>query len=116
MKKINIILPIHNEEHNISKIFEEIINLKINNYYVEFIFVDDGSTDNSLREIQKLSKVYKSVKYLSFSKNFGHQIALTAGLDYADGDAIIMMDCDFQHPVNEIPKMIKMEHKKSICS
>ena len=107
MKKINIILPIHNEEHNISKIFEEIVNLRINNYYFEFIFVDDGSTDNSLREIQKLSKDYKSVKYLSFSKNFGHQIALTAGLDYADGDAIIMMDCDFQHPINEIPKMIK---------
>lgn len=107
MKKINIILPIHNEEKNITKLFKEIESLQIKNYELEIIFVDDGSTDESLIVIKSLLQQYQNIKYISFSKNFGHQIALTAGLNYADGDAVIMMDCDFQHPVKNIPNMIK---------
>ncbi len=106
MKKINIVFPIYNEEENIIKLFESILSLNIQNYQFEYIFVDDGSTDQSLSKIKELSKKYDSIKYLSFSKNFGHQIALTAGLNYSDGDAIIMMDCDLQHPYKEIPNMI----------
>ena len=108
MKKINIVFPIFNEEDNIIKIFEEIQKLNIKKYLLEFIFVDDGSTDSSLIKIKILCEKYNFVKYISFSKNFGHQIALTAGLNYSDGDAIIMLDCDFQHPIEEIPKMIDM--------
>ena len=106
MKKINFIIPILNERENIEKINNEIQNLSIN-YEIEIIFIDDGSEDNSLSIIKKLSDNKKNVKFISFSKNFGHQIAISAGLDYADGDAIIMLDADFQHPIECIPDMIK---------
>ena len=106
MKKINIVIPVNNEEDNIEKIFENIKNLKLKNYEIEIVFVDDGSKDNSLVKIKELTNKYNYIKYLSFSKNFGHQIALSAGLDFSDGDAIIMLDADMQHPVEELPKMI----------
>mgnify|MGYP001190897795 CR=1 FL=1 len=107
MKKINIVIPVHNEQENIKIIFEKINDLNIKNYNLEFIFVDDGSNDNSLVIIKELANKFKSIKYISFSRNFGHQIALTSGLENATGDAIIMMDADMQHPVQEIPKMIQ---------
>tara|TARA_X000000368_G_scaffold416602_1_gene410916 strand:- start:1778 stop:2704 length:927 start_codon:yes stop_codon:yes gene_type:complete len=107
VKKINIVIPVHNEQENIKIIFEKINDLNIKNYNLEFIFVDDGSNDNSLVIIKELANKFKSIKYISFSRNFGHQIALTSGLENATGDAIIMMDADMQHPVQEIPKMIQ---------
>ena len=106
MKKFNFIIPILNEKENIEKIYNEINNLSID-YEIETIFVDDGSDDNSLSIIKKLSEDKNNVKFISFSKNFGHQIAISAGLDYADGDAVIMLDADFQHPIECIPYMIK---------
>ncbi len=105
MKKINIIIPIFNEEENIEGIYNAIKKI-LTDQNVEIIFVDDGSNDNSLKIINNLSIKNKDIKYIAFSRNFGHQIALTAGIDAADGDIIIMMDADFQHPVELLPKML----------
>ncbi len=106
MKKINIIIPVYNEEKSIIEIYNAIQSLKLK-YALEYIFVDDGSIDDTLNIIKNISKENKSVKFISFSRNFGHQIALSAGLDYANGDIVIMMDADLQHPVKNIPDMIK---------
>ncbi len=105
MKKINIVIPVLDEEKNILKIINSIKSLKLS-YNIEIIFVDDGSKDNTLQIIKKISSADKEIKYISFSKNFGHQIALSAGLDYSNGDMIIMLDGDFQHPIEIIPEMI----------
>lgn len=105
MKKISFILPVFNEEENISHIYREIlINLNKEKYQYEIIFVDDGSTDKTLKEIKALIEKDNNVKFLSFVKNYGHQIALKAGYDNASGDAIITMDSDLQHP----PKLINL--------
>jgi dolichol-phosphate mannosyltransferase len=77
---------------------------KYNNY--EIIFIDDCSTDKTLTEIVKARKKNKSVKYVSFSRHFGHQNALRAGYDYATGDCVICMDADFQQPPEFIPRLI----------
>ena len=77
-------------------------------YKFEIIFVDDGSKDKTLKIIGELAESDKRVKALSFSRNFGHQAALIAGLDYAAGDAVITMDGDLQHPPRMIPEMLKL--------
>ncbi len=106
MKKLDIIIPICNEEKNILKISKKIFSLNIK-YKTKIIFIDDGSKDQSLDKIKELCKKNKNIKFISFSKNFGHQIALSAGLDYSVSDIIIMLDGDFQHPIKYIPNMIK---------
>jgi len=72
----------------------------------EFIFVNDGSTDGSLLTLRNLTKKDNNVKVISFTRNFGHQAALTAGLEIANGDAVVTMDCDFQDPPEVIVEMI----------
>lgn len=107
INKISIVIPSYNEESNIKKVYEE-ISLSIgNNYTFEVIFVDDGSSDLTLEKIKELQKQYKNVFYVSFSRNFGHQNSLIAGLDYADGDCIITMDADLQHPPSFINEMVE---------
>lgn len=106
MKKINIIIPIFNEEDNIKIIYNKICEIKLD-YEVEIIFIDDGSNDNSLKNIKQLNLKDKRIKFISFSRNFGHQIALSAGLDFANGDAVIMLDGDLQHPIENIPIMLE---------
>ncbi|MGV3665370.1 MAG: glycosyltransferase, partial [Leptospira bouyouniensis] len=89
-KLVSVVVPSFNEEGNIRNLFNRIMkNFKSNEYLVEVIFVNDGSTDGTLDQIKVLSKEFKSVKYISFSRNFGHQKALKAGLDYSNGDAVI---------------------------
>ena len=110
MKKFSIIIPIKNEQDNILEVFERIQKLKLK-YTYEIIFVDDGSTDESWRVIKSLNKKYQQVKGISFSKNFGHQIALTAGIDNCNSDFLIMMDGDLQHPPEYINFMIE-EYEK----
>ncbi len=106
--KLSIILPVFNEEGNIVPLFERIQSiLQEIDVVPEFIFVNDGSGDKSLSILRDLSSLNKQVKFISLSRNFGHQAALTAGLDYATGDAVITMDCDFQDPPEVIPEMIK---------
>ncbi|MDR3238078.1 MAG: glycosyltransferase family 2 protein [Spirochaetia bacterium] len=105
---LSIVIPIMNEEGNIELVTAKIIEVieKISDYEYELIFVDDGSTDNSLLLLKKLHAHNKKIKYISFSRNFGHQNALKAGLDYAQGDCVISMDGDMQHPPELIPAMI----------
>ncbi|MFH0865922.1 MAG: glycosyltransferase family 2 protein [Bacteroidota bacterium] len=108
MKNISFILPVFNEAKNIPLVAEKIAEYASpGKYHIEIIFVDDGSTDESLYLIKKLSEKDKSIKYIALSRNFGQQAALTAGLDMAKGDAVITMDCDFQDPPEIITQMLE---------
>ena len=103
---ISVVIPIMNEEGNVELLTERlkaVLGL-YSNY--EIIFVDDGSTDGTLFAIKQVYRADKRFKYLSFSRNFGHQNALKAGLDYAKGDCVISMDGDLQHPPELIPEMV----------
>lgn len=100
-KKISIILCCYNESVNIPIIYEAILsNIKLleNKYDFEIIFVNDGSSDLTEEAIEKICQINSSVFYVEFSRNFGHQNALKAGLDYSSGDCVISMDSDMQHP------------------
>lgn len=109
MKKISIVIPVHNEEGNLLVIQERIKNVfqSLPQYNYEIIFVNDGSTDNTQGVIEELSSQNQEVRYIEFSRNFGHQPAVKAGLDNAFGDAIISMDADLQHPPELIPELLK---------
>ena len=102
---LSIIIPTFNEEENIDVIYKEIKKLNINIDY-EICFIDDGSTDKSLINIEELSNSDSKVKCISFSKNFGHQLALCAGIERFKNNDILMLDCDLQHPTKFIPQMI----------
>lgn len=108
MKKISIVIPAHNEEGNVALIHQRIKSVfeKMEHYSFEIIFVNDGSRDNTQQKLEELSAQFPEVKYIEFSRNFGHQPAVKAGMDYADGNAIISMDADLQHPPELIPEMI----------
>lgn len=108
MKKslISIVVPVFNEEGNIEPFFQALKNAIPSKYQVEYIFVDDGSTDSTLKVIKKLKVKNPNLKYLSFTRNFGHQYALKAGLDHSKGSSVITLDGDFQHPPSLIPKML----------
>jgi len=94
---VSVVIPIMNEEGNIGKLVER-LRLALADYKNhEIIFVDDGSTDETLSVIKKYREDDKRIKYLSFSRNFGHQNALKAGLDASEGDCVISMDGDLQH-------------------
>lgn len=97
---VSIVIPVYNEEKGLTKITERIIEVfkQIPKYDFEIIFVDDGSYDDSLKELIALNKNNRRVNYLSFSRNFGHQLAVKAGLDNARGMCAISMDADLQHP------------------
>jgi polyisoprenyl-phosphate glycosyltransferase len=102
-KLISFILPIYNEELGIPRLWEELQDLqsKIVNYNCQFIFVNDGSSDDSLSQLAEVYDSENNVKVINFARNFGHQIAVTAGQDQADkdgSDAIIIMDSDLQDP------------------
>lgn len=81
---------------------------QIENYEYEIIFVDDGSEDFTLEKLTQISQKNKNVKILSFSRNFGHQAAVTAGLQFVAGDAIVIIDSDLQDPPEAIPEMLKL--------
>ncbi len=105
---ISIIVPVYNEKENVSVLAQSLQQLFSGlPYRFNVIFVDDGSSDTTLEEIKKLIQQYPFVKYISFSRNFGHQAALKAGLDMADGDCIISMDGDMQHPPELIPVLLE---------
>ena len=107
--KLSIVIPTYNEEGNIALLYDqlkEVLNEEGIEQF-ELIFVNDGSSDKSLSVIKGLSDRDTRVKFISFSRNFGHQHALKAGLDHAVGDAVISMDADLQHPPALIPEMLK---------
>ena len=109
MKKISIIIPAHNEEGNISLIYQRIRNVfsKLEHYTYEIIFVNDGSRDSTQSVLEQYSRNFDNVKFIEFSRNFGHQPAVKAGMDHADGNAVISMDADLQHPPELIPELIQ---------
>ena len=108
MQKLNIILPAHNEYGNINPIYNEIVvALSSCKYDYEILFVDDGSTDDTLSQIKNLAIADPKVKFIELSRNFGHQNALKAGMDATNADIMIMMDCDLQHPPSLINDLLK---------
>jgi dolichol-phosphate mannosyltransferase len=111
MKKVlSIIIPAYNEETNIEPLHSSLMGvLKTleGKYDHEIIFVNDGSKDDSWAEIKKLAQSDKTIRGISFSRNFGHQFAIEAGLKAATGGAVIMMDADLQHPPALIPELVK---------
>ncbi len=105
--KFSFVIPAYNEEKNILALYDRIISLMNNHQETwELIFINDGSIDNTLNVLQKLSEEDKNVKYINLSRNFGHQAALSAGLKFASGEAVISMDCDLQDPPEVIDQMI----------
>ena len=105
---LSIIVPIFNEEGSIDELYERLmLNIsKVTNDY-EIIFINDGSKDHSLYKLMELTKLSNKVYYINFSRNFGHQIAVTAGLDFCSGDAVIIIDADLQDPPELIPELYK---------
>jgi glycosyltransferase involved in cell wall biosynthesis len=109
MKKknnVSIIVPVFNEEENLVPLLQRLFEALEYDKNFEVLFVDDGSTDGTIEKLRLLSHQYSTVRYLSFSRNFGHQCALRAGLMHADGDCVISLDADLQHPPEVIPEMI----------
>ena len=115
---ISIVVSVYNEEAVLDKFLIAFDNIKKNivwNY--ELIFVNDGSSDKSLDILQGAAQKDNNIKVISFSRNFGHEAAMIAGIDYATGDGIICMDADLQHPLECIPKIIeKLENDYDIVN
>ena len=113
MKTVSVVISAYNEEGNVAELYKQLSSEceKIKNINFEFLFVDDGSKDDTLLVVKKLQHKDARVKIVQLKRNFGHEIAMTAGMDYAIGDAVIFMDADLQHPPVYIPEMIKYWQK-----
>lgn len=110
MKKISIVVPMYNEEEMIPLFFEtanNVIKNLDNKYKVSFTCVDDGSKDRTLDLLKKQRKIQSNIRIISFSRNFGHEAAVCAGLKQSNGDIIIVMDADLQDPPEVILQLIK---------
>lgn len=110
MKKISIVVPCYNEENNINSFYEEMIKTleKVKeNYSYEIIFVNDGSNDKTEIEVKKLRKTDQNIVLISFSRNFGKEAAIYAGLNNATGDLVALIDADLQHPPITILEMLE---------
>ncbi|MGN1311301.1 MAG: glycosyltransferase family 2 protein [Clostridia bacterium] len=109
MKKITIIVPSYNEEEALPYLYERLNSMmnNLNQYEFEVLFVNDGSKDNTLELIKEMRNKDSRISYVNFSRNFGKETAMIAGLDYAKGDAVIFIDADLQDPPELIPELIK---------
>jgi dolichol-phosphate mannosyltransferase len=106
--KVSIIIPVYNESANIRLVYDELMLVFSRlSYTYEIIFIDDGSTDDSLEFIKEISNSNLNVFFIELSRNFGHQNALKAGLDIAKGDCVISMDCDLQHPPEIVEQLLE---------
>lgn len=106
LPEISVVLPAHNEAGNIGPMAKALTGLLEPMGRFEIVFVDDGSTDGTLAAIRAAAAANPCIRYLSFTRNFGHQAALRAGLRHARGRAVIIMDCDFEHPPELIPQLL----------
>ena len=108
MKKISILVPAYNEEAVLKKLFTRLTKLAdaTKGYDFEFFFVNDGSHDKTLEIIKDYAEIDERVSYLNFSRNFGKEIGMIAGLDHVSGDATVIIDADLQDPPELIPEMI----------
>jgi len=109
MKLLSVVVPCYNEEEVIAASYSRICKVldALHGYAWELIFVNDGSRDRTLELLKEFALGNARVRVLSFSRNFGHQIAITAGLDHAKGDAAIVIDADLQDPPEVIPEMVR---------
>ncbi len=110
MKMLSVIVPCYNEEEALPYFYEEInkISKKMDYLNFEYIFVNDGSKDKTLEILKKYAKKDKRVRYVSFSRNFGKEAAIIAGLEYSKGDFVTLMDADLQDPPSLLEKMYKI--------
>lgn len=109
MKKISIVVPVYNEQDNLKEFHKRITAImKDTDYDYNLVFVDDGSKDSSAFILKQLVEEDEHVEAYLLSRNYGHQMALTCGLDNADGDAVITMDGDLQHPPELLPELIRL--------
>ena len=109
MKKITVIIPAYNEEETIEKLYERLSGVvnKIENYEFEMLFINDGSKDKTRDILKQLRQQDSRVSYVNFSRNFGKETAMMAGIDYAKGDAVVFIDADLQDPPELIPELVK---------
>ncbi len=109
-KKLSVIVSCYNEEESLPLFYEEInkVSIKMNDLDFEFIFIDDGSYDKTLDVIKNLKKKDKRVRFISFSRNFGKEAAMYAGLKYSKGDYVTLMDADLQDPPSLLPEMYRL--------
>ncbi len=109
MKKISIIIPAYNEAEALPVLKERLDKLmeSMENYEFEILFINDGSKDNTLEIIKEMRQEDERVSYIDFARNFGQEIAMMAGIDYATGDSVIIMDADLQDPPEIIPELVK---------
>lgn len=108
MDKISVVVPCYNEEESLPLFYQEMERVRqqdFENVEFEYIFVDDGSKDNTLKEMKELYVQNNKVRYISFSKNFGKEAAILAGLEAATGDYVTLMDADLQDPPSMLRKM-----------
>lgn len=108
MKKVSLLIPAYNEEETLGLLYNELNKVLngIQGYEFEILFVNDGSNDNTLHILRELQNRDPRINYISFSRNFGKEIAMAAGLDYVTGDAVVIMDADLQDPPHLIREMI----------
>ena len=106
---ITVIIPAYNEEDNLAQITKRLEDLatRVKAYNFEFLFINDGSKDKTLELLKQSATKDKRISYVDFSRNFGKEIAVAAGIDHAQGDAVVIMDADGQEPPELIPEMIK---------
>lgn len=109
LKRISIVIPAYREERNISYIYGELMPIltSLVGYDFEIVFVNDGSPDHTWHEIEKVCATDERAKGINLSRNFGKELAITAGLEHARGDAVITIDADGQHPVEKIPEFVR---------
>ena len=110
MKKISAIIPMYNEEKVVKECYKRMTNVltNLNDYDYEIVFIDDGSKDKTFNLLQEIAILDTKVKIISFTRNFGHQSAVIAGLKVVDGECAIIIDADLQDPPELIPDMIKL--------
>lgn len=103
---LSVVIPVYNEEASLAALMERLgAALRRLDWDYELVFVNDGSTDETARILERLGAADRRIKLLNFSRNFGHQAAITAGLDFANGDAAVIMDADLQDPPELLPQM-----------
>lgn len=108
-KKLSIIIPMYNEEESLPYLYKRLVELakRIDKYQLEFLFVNDGSKDNSLKIVKEYRKKDSRVQYLNLSRNFGKEVAMGAAFDYVTGDVVVIIDADLQDPPELIVDMLK---------